>query len=87
MKTTDKCICLNESVSYGLCNECIMLLKAKRCKNISVIENMRKEYNEKHNQYKTYGQFVAMIEEISRRKKDFDNRRKKASIKKVRANR
>ena len=86
MKTTQKCICLNNASAHGLCEECIALLKVKKCKNIAMIEKIRTKYNETHDQYKTYGQFVAMVEEISRRKKDFDNRRKKANTKKIRTN-
>ncbi len=86
MKTIEKCICSKEISAHGLCEECLMLLKVKKCKSIALIEKIRANYNKTHSQYKTYGQFVAMVEEISRRKKNFDNRRKKANTTKIRTN-
>ena len=81
------CICGEKTVGYGICSECLDLLRASKCKNIAVIEKLRSDYNQRHNTYKTYGQFVAFIDMVARRKKSIDNTRKKASIKKVRTNR
>ena len=87
MKKIDFCICGNDAVKYGLCEECIYLWRAKKSKNISVVEKFRNDYNKNHNVYKSYGQFVLLLDMIDRRKKEVDNRRKKASFKNVRRNR
>lgn len=87
MKIDVKCICGNTATQHGICDECKELLKASKCKNIAIIESVRKDYNSKHHTYKTYGQFVAYIDAISRRKKEFDNTRKKATVKKIRTDR
>ena len=81
------CVCGNESVKNGLCEECLYLLRAKRSKNIAVIEKFRTDYNSMHNTYKSYGQFVLLLDMIDRRKREADNRRKKATVKKIRGNR
>ncbi len=83
----DKCVCGRDIIKNGLCDECAILLRAKRSKNIKIVEKLRYDYNASHSTYKTYGQFVAMIDLIYRRKKDFDNRRKKGVSKAVRRNR
>lgn len=80
------CICGERIVKSGLCEECSYLLRAKRSKSITVIEKFRSDYNQKHGTYKSYGQFVLMLDMIDRRAKS-DNRRKKAVVKKVRGNR
>ena len=87
MKNMNFCICGNKSVKSGLCDECMYLLRAKRSKSIAVVEKFREDYNKKHNTYNSYGQFVAMLDLISRRKKHFDNRRKKDNFKKIRTDR
>ncbi len=81
-----KCVCGKPCVKYGLCQECNMLLRAKRSKNIAIVEKFRNDYNNSHT-YKTYGQFVALLDLIYRRKKSFDNRRKKGVSEKIRGNR
>lgn len=81
-----KCFCGKNAVKDGICDECRYFLRAKRSKNIKVVEKFRNDYNRLHGTYKSYGQFVAMIDCIARRKKDFDNRRKKERIKKIREN-
>lgn len=86
MKKEEICICGNRCEKNGICNECICLLKAKKSKSIRVIEKFREDYNRLHNTYKSYGQFVAMIDAIARRKKYFDDRRKKENSKKIRRN-
>lgn len=80
------CICGERIVKSALCEECSYLLRAKRSKSITVIEKFRSDYNQKHGTYKSYGQFVLMLDMIDRRAKS-DNRRKKAVVKKVRGNR
>lgn len=85
MSELNKCICGNGASRYGLCEECKILLKAKKMKDIAAVEKLRNEYNSKNDTYKTYGQFVCLVDAIYRRKKEIDNRRKKASIAKVRA--
>ena len=80
------CICGEKAIKNGLCEECLYLLRAKRSKSINVVEKFRSEYNENHNTYKSYGQFVLLLDMIDRRKKS-DDRRKKAVVKKVRRNR
>lgn len=87
MKDIDICICGNERVKWGLCEECLYLLRAKRSKSIAIVEKFRKDYNEKHGTYKSYGQFVLLLDMIDRRKRQVDDRRKKAVVKKVRRNR
>lgn len=82
----EKCICGNAAIWHGICAECKELLNVGKCKSIALIEAVRNDYNYKHRTYKTYGQFVAYIDAISRRKKDFDDRRKKATAKKIRTN-
>ncbi len=82
----NNCICGKKAVKSGICEECQYLLRAKRSKNIAIIEKFRKDYNAKHGVYKSYGQFVAMLDLIARRKKGCDDRRKKAVVKKVRSN-
>ncbi len=80
-----KCVCGNKVSKYGLCEECIKLLKVKKMKDITAVERLRSNYNNSNDTYKTYGQFVAFVEVIYRRKKQFDNTRKKASVAKVRS--
>ena len=87
MKSIDICVCGNVAVRNGLCDECLYLLRAKRSKSIGVIEKFRNDYNENHSVYKSYGQFVLLLDTIDRRKKQVDNRRKKAVVKKVRKDR
>lgn len=84
MKKEEVCICGNSCGISGICDECKYLLRAKRSKSIRVIELFRADYNRMHGTYKTYGQFVAMLDAIARRKKYFDSRRKEENIKKVR---
>lgn len=86
MKEIDICICGNKCVKSGLCEECLYLLRAKRSKSIAVVEKFREDYNEKHGTYKSYGQFVLLLDTIDGRKR-LDDRRKKAVTKKVRRNR
>lgn len=83
MNRTDICICGGKSIKSGLCEECLYLLRAKRSKNIKIVEKFREDYNRKYGTYKSYGQFVMLIDMIDRRKKDIDGRRKKAAVKKV----
>ncbi len=83
----EKCVCGNKAVKGGLCAECHSLLRAKKSKNIKIIEKFREDYNKAHGGYKTYGQFVAMLDLIYRRKRDFDHRRKKDFSETVRGNR
>ena len=87
MKNIDICICGEVATKSGLCEECLYLLRAKKSKNITVVEKFRSDYNKNHNTYKSYGQFVLMLDMIYRRKREIDNRRKKAVVKKVRGNR
>lgn len=83
----DVCICGNKSIKNGICKECQYLLRAKRSKSIVVIEKFREDYNRNHGTYKSYGQFVLLLDMIDRRKKQLDYRRKKAVVKKVRRDR
>ncbi len=80
------CICGKKAVKSGICEECQYLLKAKKSKNIAIIEKFRDDYNKFYGVYKSYGQFVAMIDLIARRKKYCDDRRKKDNFKKIRTN-
>lgn len=84
MKKQEICICGNSCKKDNICDECRYLLRAKRSKSIGVIEKFREDYNRSHGTYKSYGQFVAMLDNIARRKKYFDDRRKKEALKKVR---
>ena len=86
MNKIEICICGNESVMIGLCEECLYLLRAKRSKNLGVVEKFREDYNNRYNTYKSYGQFVLLLDMIDRRKRDIDNRRNKDTAKKVRRN-
>ena len=86
MKNNTKCICGKAATRHGICDECKELLKVCKCKSLVMLERIRNDYNNKHNTYKTYGQFVAYVDAISRRKKEFDNTRKKAFAKAVRTN-
>lgn len=86
MNKLDICICGKNSVKSGLCEDCLYLLRAKTSKNIVIVEKFRKDYNKKYGTYKSYGQFVLLLDTIYRRKK-LDDRRKKAFVKKVRGNR
>ena len=63
------------------------MLQSLYIENIAIIEKLRQDYNKKHNTYKSYGQFVLLLDMIDRRKRDIDNRRKKATAQKVRRNR
>ena len=87
MKQEKLCLCGNAVERYDLCNECRQLLKVKKYKSVAAVEAMRNEYNASHDRYMTYGQFVAYIEAIYRRKKNFDNTRKKVTSKEVRSTR
>lgn len=82
MNRENICVCGCREIKDGLCEECRYLLRAKRSKSIGIIEKFRLDYNEKHGTYKSYGQFVLMLDMIDRRRKS-DNRRKKAAVKKV----
>lgn len=86
MENINTCICGKKLETDGLCEECRYLLRAKRSKNIAVIEKFRQDYNRLHGTYKSYGQFVLMLDLIARRKKSFDHRRKKDNFKKIRSN-
>lgn len=86
MKMEVKCICGNTATTNGICDECKCLLRARQCKNLEMFEKIRSAYNLKRNTYKTYGQFVAYIDAIYRRKRSFDNTRKKATVKKIWSN-
>ena len=86
MNKFESCVCGCKSVNDGLCEKCRFLLRAKRSKNIKIIEKFRSDYNQS-NTYKSYGQFVLMLDMIDRRKREIDDRRKKAVVKKVRGNR
>ena len=86
MSTINICVCGNEGTENGMCEECLYLLRAKRSKSIAVIEKFRKDYNTRHSTYKSYGQFVLLLDMIDRRKREIDNTRKKAVVKKVRRN-
>ena len=83
MSRVNICVCGCKTELSGLCEECRSLLRAKKSKNISVVEKFRHDYNQKHGTYKSYGQFVLLLDMIDRRKKS-DDRRKKATAKKVR---
>lgn len=83
----DICYCGNRSIKNGLCEECLYLLRAKKSKSIKIIEKFREDYNNQHGIYKSYGQFVLMLDLLDRRKREIDNTRKKAVVKKVRRNR
>ncbi len=83
MNNIDICICGSKSVKSGLCEECLYLLRAKRSRNIAIVEKFRDDYNRQHDTYRSYGQFVLLLDTIDRRKKQVDNRRKKAVVKKV----
>lgn len=82
----DVCFCGNRSIKNGLCEECLYLLRAKKSKNIRIIEKFRADYNNQHGTYKSYGQFVLLLDLLDRRKREIDNTRKKAVVKKVRRN-
>ena len=49
MRNDKFCICGNKAVRYGLCDECIYLLRAKRSKSIAIVEKFRDDYNKTHN--------------------------------------
>ncbi len=87
MKNINFCICGEKAVKSGLCEECLYLLRAKKSKNITIVEKFRSDYNKCHNTYKSYGQFVLLLDTIYRRKREVDNRGKKAVVTKVRRNR
>lgn len=87
MKKFNVCVCGSSDVKDGICKECRYLLRAKKSKSVEIVEKFRADYNRQHNTYKSYGQFVLLIDMISRRKKESDDRRKETVIKKVRRNR
>ena len=45
MKKNIKCICGADAESDGICKECRTLLRAKRSKNIAIVEKFREDYN------------------------------------------
>lgn len=81
---SNACVCGSKSAKNGICEECMRLLRAKRSKNIKIVEKFREDYNRMHGTYKSYGQFVAMLDGIARRKNRFDSRRQEKNIKKLR---
>lgn len=87
MNRMDFCVCGSKCVKNGLCEECLNLLRAKRSKSIRIVEKFRQDYNKKYGTYKSYGQFVMLLDMIDRRKRQVDGRRKKATVKKIRRNR
>lgn len=87
MNNIDICICGNKSIKSDLCEECLYLLRAKKSKNIRIVEKFREDFNNKNGTYKSYGQFVLLLDMIDRRKRQVDDRRKKAAAKKIRRNR
>ena len=86
MSKVNICVCGCKVDGDSLCDECRSLLRAKKSKNISIIEKFRFDYNQRHGTYKSYGQFVLLLDTIDRGIKS-DDRRKKAVIKKIRRNR
>ena len=65
----------------NICPECRYYLRGLHSKNVYLIEDLRAEYN-KHHHYKSYGQFVALLQVIEeRRRRGIDNKREKENPK------
>lgn len=84
MKNKKTCFCGKECRRGVICDECKLLLRAKKSKSISVIEKFRNDYNKNHGTYISYGKFVVLIDNTARRKRNFDNRRKEENLKTLR---
>ena len=53
----------------NICPSCRYFLQAKHSKNIDLVEHLRIEYIKRYGKHLTYGQFVAKLEEIERRRR------------------
>lgn len=62
----------------NICPICRYFLRALHSKDVHFVERMRYEYIKRHGGYLSYGQFVAKLEQIERRRK-CDSKRKKGS--------
>lgn len=51
-----------------ICFECRYFLRALHSKNIFFVEQLRAEYIKRYGRYLSYGQFVAKLREIERRR-------------------
>ncbi len=75
-----RCGCgeLYEPQHDKICPVCRYFLRALRSKDVFFVEQMRAEYIKRYGKYLSYGQFVAKLEQIERRRTR-DSKRKKGS--------
>ncbi len=73
MKKRKRCGCgeFYESQYDGdnICPVCKFYLRALRSKDVRFVERLRDDYIKRSGRYLSYGQFVALLEQIERRRK------------------
>ena len=52
----------------NICPICRYYLRALRSKDVHFVERLRREYIEQYGKYVSYGQFVAKLQDIERRR-------------------
>ncbi len=52
----------------NICPECRYFLRALHSKNVHFVERLRYEYIKRYGKYISYGQFVAKLQDIERRR-------------------
>lgn len=57
----------------NICPICRYYLRALRSKDVHFVERLRHEYIEQYGRYLSYGQFIAKLEQIERRRIVRDN--------------
>ena len=67
----------------NICPVCRYYLRALRSKDVHFVERMRHDYIERYGGYLSYGQFVALLEQMKRRRKVNDAEGKKENTKKL----
>lgn len=60
----------------NICPICRYYLRALHSKDVYFVERLRHEYIKRYGKYLSYGQFVAKLREIERRRRNDDKRKK-----------
>lgn len=60
----------------NICPICRYYLRALHSKDVRFVERLRHEYIEQYGRHISYGQFVAKLEQIERRRRNDDKRKK-----------
>ena len=60
----------------NICPVCRYYLRALHSKDVHFVERLRREYIEKYGRHISYGQFIVKLEQIERRRRNDDKRKK-----------